>query len=560
MWREFFANHILERGYQYYKDGAVLLLEQSDAIIEAEVVGTDLYDVAIYLGLDGTVDSMTCTCPYAEDGNYCKHMAAVLYAVEADGVKVKKTKKRKQGSTNSKEKQEKTEESKIAQMVNRAEEHVVRNFLATVLEQDANLADVFERILTYSETDMDLEFCKNKLHQILDEYDDEFLNYYAALDFAMDLTTFMEKDVAILLRQGSYQAVWQLTTDIFEIVSQMEMDDSAGGLQMITEACINLWDALEQQVGNGMRQRMYQWCEEWIAEAGFEYFDDVIQQFWEEHFQGDAFLPQKLDFMDAQLKRAEQMADGWQKNYQMERWLERWFDLLETADSGEEAYQVVYEHYWTQPVVRTFYVAQCLAKHAYAEAEKALKDGLILDANKPDVIYQHCLQLKNLYKITQQKENYLEVLWALNTEYPANQLDIFRELKAQYSAEEWPSVREMLFKEMPENTNMAALYKEEKLYDALLQLVLQKPGLYLLQRYERELSKQYAKELLGKYTTELQKMAQMASDRNRYRELVRELRRMQNIPGGEQAVAALVQEWRAQYKRRTAMMDELKRL
>lgn len=25
---------------------------------------------------------MTCTCPYAADGNYCKHMAAVLYKIE----------------------------------------------------------------------------------------------------------------------------------------------------------------------------------------------------------------------------------------------------------------------------------------------------------------------------------------------------------------------------------------------------------------------------------------------------------------------------------------------
>lgn len=25
---------------------------------------------------------MTCTCPYAAEGNYCKHMAAVLYEIE----------------------------------------------------------------------------------------------------------------------------------------------------------------------------------------------------------------------------------------------------------------------------------------------------------------------------------------------------------------------------------------------------------------------------------------------------------------------------------------------
>lgn len=28
------------------------------------------------------VYDMHCSCPYAEEGNYCKHMAAVLYKIE----------------------------------------------------------------------------------------------------------------------------------------------------------------------------------------------------------------------------------------------------------------------------------------------------------------------------------------------------------------------------------------------------------------------------------------------------------------------------------------------
>ena len=32
---------------------------------------------------------MFCDCPYADDGNYCKHMAAVLYEIEGGEVEVK---------------------------------------------------------------------------------------------------------------------------------------------------------------------------------------------------------------------------------------------------------------------------------------------------------------------------------------------------------------------------------------------------------------------------------------------------------------------------------------
>lgn len=37
---------------------------------------------------------LSCDCPYAEDGNYCKHMAAVLYACESAGVRYEFQKKK----------------------------------------------------------------------------------------------------------------------------------------------------------------------------------------------------------------------------------------------------------------------------------------------------------------------------------------------------------------------------------------------------------------------------------------------------------------------------------
>lgn len=43
--------------------------------------GSDDYEVNIYFS-DGEIEDMYCNCPYASDGNTCKHMAAVLYLLE----------------------------------------------------------------------------------------------------------------------------------------------------------------------------------------------------------------------------------------------------------------------------------------------------------------------------------------------------------------------------------------------------------------------------------------------------------------------------------------------
>ena len=70
-----------EYGLNYYEEGYVTSLEQTLTGYTAVVEGTDDYDVEIEIRDDQVYD-MTCTCPYAADGNYCKHMAAVLYEIE----------------------------------------------------------------------------------------------------------------------------------------------------------------------------------------------------------------------------------------------------------------------------------------------------------------------------------------------------------------------------------------------------------------------------------------------------------------------------------------------
>ena len=80
-WKDLFQGHILDRGEAYYFDGAVLELHKTDHGYHAVVEGTEDYEVDIEME-GGRVCEMYCSCPYAEDGNNCKHMAAVLFEIE----------------------------------------------------------------------------------------------------------------------------------------------------------------------------------------------------------------------------------------------------------------------------------------------------------------------------------------------------------------------------------------------------------------------------------------------------------------------------------------------
>jgi hypothetical protein len=93
-------------------------------------------------------------------------------------------------------------------------------------------------------------------------------------------------------------------------------------------------------------------------------------------------------------------------------------------------------------------------------------------------------------------------------------------------------MKKEIFKKLPDYAHVERLYKEEKIYDRLLRFVLNSPGLYALQEYEKVLKKEYPEQILDKYKDEVNKMAMHTSDRKHYVYLVSLLRKMQQMKGG----------------------------
>src|SRR5690606_20415125 len=74
------GNTILQRGKAYYEDGHVESFEEvENGAWIATVIGSEDYFVDIEFSKRGTVTDYQCDCPY--DGDLCKHVVAVLYAI-----------------------------------------------------------------------------------------------------------------------------------------------------------------------------------------------------------------------------------------------------------------------------------------------------------------------------------------------------------------------------------------------------------------------------------------------------------------------------------------------
>lgn len=206
------------------------------------------------------------------------------------------------------------------------------------------------------------------------------------------------------------------------------------------------------------------------------------------------------------------------------------------------------------------YIDSCLQKKEYDKAISLLDEGISEKENYMGLVSHYSRTKKDIYLLMGNKDAYIEQLWTLVLEHAVGNMELYKELKSQYSESEWAEQREKIFKMPPKYTDISVYYNEEKLYDRLLECVMKSSGFYMLKRYETVLRKDHPEQILEKYKDELNKMSVISSDRKQYSYMVSVMREMKKISGGTKVVEQIVEEWTNKYRKRPAMMDELNKL
>ena len=574
-WQKLFASHILERGYDYYCDGAVENIEIGRDDIRADVVGTEDYEVEISLN-DGKVTDMYCSCPYAAGGNNCKHMAAVLYEWTADIMdedEPEDTDNEDMDNDADAESMDlfepavtvcdyKKKSAAVEKLVTSAERDIVQAFLVSVLAEDKKLLLRFRNMVNKCATKEDVEDYFEQIDEIADRYlgRDHFINYYQAYDFMLELEEIIDKDVRRMIDNGSHISAFHVMNHIFVLLGNVDMDDSGGETSMLAEQIYQLWLELLTKVNAQDKRKMFIWFTTHMDGSVIDYLEEYIEQIIMEEFKEPEYEQDKLSFMEEMIEKAEKKDSGWSRDYAVGKWTVTYLKTLEEKNAPEDQLEEICKKYWNNSGVRRYYIDRYFEKKEYDRVLQVLDESIELDKAYRGQVLEYIQKKKEIYRLQGNKSAYIEQLWKLVLEQSAGDLDIYKELKAQYSEKEWLIKREELFKKLPPNARIDRLYKEEKLYDRLLAYVLKSSGLYAVQSYENVLKKEYPKQILSKYQGEVNKMASCTGNRKHYADLVALLRRMKRIKGGSEIVETIVEEWKIKYRNRPAMMDELSKL
>ncbi|MBQ1768592.1 MAG: SWIM zinc finger family protein [Oscillospiraceae bacterium] len=546
-WKKLFAPHILFRGEEYYESELVEIESIDEKFIEASVEGTDTYSVEIVLK-NGRVVRMDCDCPYAADGNNCKHMAAVLFAADEAEDSYSLSECIIEQESGKRE----AEYSEITQAVNALSEEQLR---ALLKEAAIKHSDVWDQITLIGKTSVDPSV-RNRwgadLREITRSASDRhgFIDYYHADDYTTELCDYLHEAIAPLMENRLVMDAFDLVGMVFSEALSQEMDDSDGGLGYLVSVCDEYWEDLIPSP-EADQAKMLDWFKAEIRRFSGDVGEDFLWQVVFEYFTEPDLLTNIISLLDERIKNAH--------DYALERLVKQRVALMLQAGAAPAEVAAYRRQFWKYPFIRKQELNSLEAESRWQEALELLRECEKLDADDRYLLSEYSARRIRILKQSGQEEAWLGALKQHVFGFPQREMTYISELKEAVPADQWPELLQQLF----QNENTKGLRRELQLSEGMLDEMMEEleksRNPYELGKYEKVLRKVYPERVRDLMLKQLDCQMRQASERSAYAKTVQDLKRLYGYPEGRKKAAELAAAWRRDFPRRSAMLDELKK-
>ena len=539
-WKDTFENRILRRGLLYWRDGKVMNLTKSDKKVTALVKGTSNYFVEIDFD-GGTPVEMYCTCPYAAKGERCKHMAAVMYAMNPDVDRENK-------ESNQKKKRQYVNESDPVQL---------------------------------------LQF-KDDVDTIFRQYEDRsgFISYFKAMDFQIDIERYLYDTASRLIDRSLAAEAFDLTAYVFLKLGNAAIDDD-GQISSIASLCYDLWKKAMEVASPDERSKMKQWFLKYSKDKSvIDYMQEYLVSFIEEELATDDDRRKKMDELDDVIEKAAGKTDcpyfSFGRSYDPAVVIRmKLMKMLSFPDDEIEEYRYAHRHF---TAIRQLYMDEAEDAGDWSKLIALLKESKLLDADSTVKLRKYSDKLIEIYHDIGDRENEKrERYWSFRN-LDRRTVGEFCKIKELCADNEWPEYKSGMIDIIDDRDLLCEVYSSEQMLDELYETIfygrddkryalrnryymqyfgdekgLQKTRtIKLLDRYGFMLASDHAPDILAAYEAWIRPIAETAKNNSRYDELTDYLQRMLHYEGGRELVKSLAKEWSISYPTRKVMVQRLK--
>ena len=513
---------ILERGEEYWEDGAVENLQRTPDGWEAIVNGSEEYSVEICT--DGEdIEDMYCTCPYADSGRNCKHMAAVLFAVPEyidepeDGESVQD----------------------ILQSMNEEE---LRKELQELMRKDIRTKErITAAYRTRPAQESDLIRFEKILDRIAKEYTDDYgcVSWDTCEDFCEALTDTIAEVIEPMIRRRETLIAFHAVQSVFRLMEDVITDAPC---DEVFDAMEDAWTRIIEQAEETDRSVMYSWFSSMRSKADDLSGGYIIESVFYRSFQDDNHLELLLKETLNSLNNPDEI-----RIYGTSL-LKKYRDILKRMGRPLDPYEKWMEnHKDLEPVLSL----------RLEEAEERNDTGTALELLKKLYDYsehiwdQRTYARRLLHKYEELQDPYgqkewLHCLFRLKEISPAE----LQSLRSLCIPSEWTAYRESYIADHPDRTPQ--ILAEEGLYDRLADILPQFP-IETVNVYRSLLQKNHSDCLVNIYAGHIKKLESRHPCKSLYAEMKNYLVILAEIPGGMTAVSSFLRTWQIKYPTRAAM-------
>ncbi|MDR1619584.1 MAG: SWIM zinc finger family protein [Clostridiales bacterium] len=539
---DYFEDKILRRGYDYYTSGCVSSLEFDGEEWIVEVRGSDLYTVLVTLSETGEIEKTACDCPY-DWGPFCKHQAAVFYALRKAPKQNMAAKKRP-----------KEPKETLADVLGKLDKSTLLSVLLEYAQRDGQMEESL--LLRFSQKKDAVKHAKALIkssiravtHRGFVEYRDvgaatagahEVLRMADGMQHdplaRASLCVLVAKEMMNLMENcddsnghaggAISMAICQLN-DIIENLPQAYPDTEKLFALLFGHACAELYDGW-----NDWRMEILAAC---VPLCG----NPMLRKQLEEYLLSLQADDRKEYYSRHRAGEAQKITHG----------------LIAHFD-GAAAAQAYIEAHLDNSDFRKIAIEAAIAKNALAKALALCLDGEEADVTHTGLVSDWMAYRFQIYE----KQSDTGGMRKLAEDFVTDgAFAYYTRLKKLYPPEEWPPVLNRLLLALEHGRYRHHAYVQllvaEKLYDRLLRYCREYPP--ALERLYPHLIPAYQKELDPLFAAYIRRQAEQANGRKQYQKLCGLMRHYQKACGAVSA-KALKRDLMATYPRRRAMMEEL---
>jgi len=564
------SSSILNRGKQYYQNGAVMeIVEINGGFWNAEVEGSDFYDVKVQLNVSDAIIECSCNCPF--NGDVCKHVVAVLCKirdVRLITINIPAAKAAKKLS--------------FDDLLNKINIKEYKEFVKTYALKNKDFKIALE--LAFSDKDDAVDLGKkysDALKRVIRKHSDNgFVGYRDSLELVKDIDNFLV-NVHEMIHKMHFRDAFAISIAILNEMRYVltYCDDSAGNIGDTISETVSIIKRIATDAPITLREEVFNYLLKELDDKSYYEYGDFGDELYD-IFENLAIELRRLNDFLCYIDKQVSNLTGKYDEYRKEFFISRKIEFLKLFGNNADVEDLVQQNLEIVEV-RQGEINKYIQQKNYAKAKSLINDGIVIaeKSEHPGTVSQWEKQLlriaflENDIKIIRYYTKYFAFDRWFNKEY-------YDQWKATFSQEDWivtieAYIEETLKKILDDNEKsrgkfwftakppvlsvIAPVYIEEGYWDRLLDVVKKESNLDVVLQYHSHLLKRYPDELLAIYLPAFEMAGDHANARNQYRDLINKMKRvMKDMPQFKADIIYAAQKLKLKYPHRPAMLDELK--